>query len=299
MVHSLDLRLLSVFDAIMSKRSVTQAGNALGLSQPLMSQSLSKLRHYFGDPLFVKTSAGMTPTPRAHDLHEQISEVLRIMKESLEPLPTFDPASSSRTFTFLATDFGAALLLPRLLPLLARRGPRIRVRAITAPGKEVEDVLESGEADIAYGSFRFTSSSIHQKRIYDADYVCMARAGHPTIHGKLTEEMYLNASHALVSPVPCGYEGLENFLIKNISSEKFLITIPSFLTIITTLPHSDILFTVPRLVGVKLAQMMKAQLLELPVAIPGFTVYQFWHERYHKDPANKWFREIMREMYNA
>mgnify|MGYP006315772815 CR=1 FL=1 len=283
----------------MSKRSVTLAGQALGLSQPLMSQSLSKLRHYFGDPLFVKTSAGMTPTPRAHDMHSQVAEVLRIMRESLEPLPSFDPASSARTFTFVATDFGAALLMARLLPLLARRGPHIRVRAITAPGKEVEDLLESGEADIAYGSFRFSGSSIHQKRIYDADYVCIARAGHPSIDGALTQEMYLHASHALVSPVPCGYEGLENFLLKNIASEKFLMTIPSFLTIITTLPHSDILFTVPRLVGVKLAQLLKAQLLELPVDIPGFTVHQFWHERYHKDPANKWFREIMREMYHA
>jgi len=296
MIHSLDLRLLSVFDAIMNKRSVTLAGYSLGLSQPMMSQSLRKLRHYFGDPLFVKTSSGMMPTPRAHDMHKQIAEVLRIMKESLNPLPSFDPASSSRTFTFLATDFGAALLLPRLLPMLAKRGPHIRVRAITSPSRDVEDVLESGEADVAYGSFRFSGSSIHQKRIYDADYVCIARAGHPLIDGELTEEMYMNASHALVSPVPYGYEGLENFLLRNIASEKFLITIPSFLTIITTLPYSDILFTVPRLVGVKLAQMLKAQLLELPVDIPGFTVYQFWHTRYHKDPANMWFREIMREM---
>jgi hypothetical protein len=34
-------------------------------------------------------------------------------------------------------------------------------------------------------------------------------------------------------------------------------------------------------------------ILDLPVTIPGFVIRQFWHERFHRDPANKWFRDLI------
>ena len=43
---SLDLNLLRVFDAVLRHGSVTQAGRALGLSQPAMSNALGRLRHH-------------------------------------------------------------------------------------------------------------------------------------------------------------------------------------------------------------------------------------------------------------
>ena len=42
---TLDLNLLVVFDAMMTHRSVTKAGQALGLSQPAMSAAVSRLRN--------------------------------------------------------------------------------------------------------------------------------------------------------------------------------------------------------------------------------------------------------------
>lgn len=290
---SLDLRLLIVFDAVLRKRSLTQAGDSLGLSQPLMSQSLSKLRQYFGDPLFVRTTAGMSPTPRARELAPRIASVIQLMQEAIESPDQFDPAVSRRSFSFVATDFGAAFLLPRLLRHLAEHAPGIRVRAIAAPRHGVEEMLEEGEADLAMGSFAITRSPFYQRRLYASDYVCLARAGHPLAQGVLSEEAYLNAAHALVAPLPIGYEALERFLLESIPAERFVVTLPNFLTVLTTLPSSDALFTVSRRAGVEVARLVGANVMELPVRIPGFIVRQFWHERFHKDPANKWFRDLI------
>src|ERR1700694_4146182 len=44
-----DLNLLIVFDAVMQERSVTRAGNRIGLSQPAMSHALKRLRHMLKD----------------------------------------------------------------------------------------------------------------------------------------------------------------------------------------------------------------------------------------------------------
>lgn len=290
---SLDLRLLVVFDAVIRKNSLTAAGDSLGMSQPLMSQSLARLRQYFGDPLFVRTSGGMAPTPRARELAPKIAAMLQLMQEALESPGDFDPATSTRTFSFASTDFGAAYLLPKLLQHLEKHAPNIRVRATHAPRHGVEDMLEEGEVDLAVGSFAINRLPFYQRRLYDSDYVCLVRGEHPTIRGTLTRETYLSAKHALVAPLPSGYEALERFLLENIPAANFAVIVPNFLTVLTTLPNSNALFTVTRHSGQQVAQLLGTQILELPVDIPGFTVRQFWHERFHKDPANKWFRDLI------
>jgi DNA-binding transcriptional LysR family regulator len=289
----LDLRLLVVFDAVMRKSSVTAAGDSLGVSQPLMSQSLAKLRHYFGDPLFVRTSSGMSPTPRARELAPRIAAMIQLMHEALETPREFDPATSARTFSFAATDFGAAFLLPKILPYLEKHAPGIRVRATHAPRHGVEDLLEEGELDLAIGSLSIGRHPFYQRRLFYTDYVCLARLGHPTIQGSLTREAFLSATHALVSPLPGGYEALERFLLESVPAANLTITVPNFLAMLTTLQSSDALFTIPRHASEELTALLKAQILELPVTIPGFVVRQFWHERFHRDPANKWFRDLI------
>lgn len=290
---SFDLRLLIVFDEIMRRNSLTAAADSLGVSQPLVSQSLAKLRLFFGDALFVRTSGGMSPTPRAHELAPQIAAMLQMMQQTLENPGAFDPAKSSRTFSVAATDFGAAYLLPKLLQYLALHAPSIRVRVAHAPRQGVEDMLEEGEIDLAMGSFAITRSTFYQRRLFESDYVCLARAEHPAIRGTLTRETYLSATHALVAPLPTGYEALERFLLENIPANQFAVILPNFLSVLTTLPNSDALFTVSRRAGQQVAQLLNAQILELPVQIPSFTVRQFWHERFNRDPANKWFRDVV------
>ncbi|SAL51564.1 LysR family transcriptional regulator [Caballeronia turbans] len=290
---SLDLRLLVVFDAVMRKASLTVAGDSLGMSQPLMSQSVSRLRQYFGDPLFVRTSGGMSPTPRARELAPKVAAMIQLMQEALDGSADFDPVTSTRTFSFASTDFGVAYLVPKLMQYLASHAPGLRVRATNAPRYGVDEMIEQGEVDVAVGSFAINRRPFYQRRLYYCDYVCLARSEHPTIRGRLTRNSYLSAAHAMVAPLPSGYEALERFLLEHIPAARFAVVVPNFLTAITMLPSSDALFTVSRHAGEHIGRLLGAQVLELPVDIPGFTVRQFWHERFHKDPANKWFRDLI------
>ncbi|MCA9641315.1 MAG: LysR family transcriptional regulator, partial [Myxococcales bacterium] len=58
----IDLNLLLALDALLSEQHVTRAAQRMGLSQPAMSNILARLRQQFGDPLLVRTAAGMEPT---------------------------------------------------------------------------------------------------------------------------------------------------------------------------------------------------------------------------------------------
>src|SRR5580692_1581826 len=101
-----DLNLLIVFDSVMQERSVTRAGQRIGLSQPAMSHALGRLRHMLKDELFIRAPDGMVPTPRAEALAQPLRNALNEMQLALEPL-TFDPLASDRRFAISLNNFGA------------------------------------------------------------------------------------------------------------------------------------------------------------------------------------------------
>src|SRR5260370_17670473 len=99
----------------MRDRSVTRAGERLGLSQPAMSHALTRLRHMLKDELFVRSPNGMVPTPRAEQLATPIRIALDGLQQSLEPVQ-FDPAKATTTFRIPVANYPPIVLLAPLPP---------------------------------------------------------------------------------------------------------------------------------------------------------------------------------------
>src|ERR1700737_1093656 len=104
-----DLNLLLVFEAILRERSVTRAAARLSLSQPAMSHALSRLRWLLKDQLFVRTPAGMMPTPRAEQLALPVRRALDGLQLAFEP-ETFTPSAAERWFTIAVNNYAAVVL---------------------------------------------------------------------------------------------------------------------------------------------------------------------------------------------
>lgn len=66
-LSGIDLNLLVALDALLAERNVTRAGERVGLTQPTMSNALSRLRYLFNDPLLVKVGRNLELTQRARD----------------------------------------------------------------------------------------------------------------------------------------------------------------------------------------------------------------------------------------
>ncbi|WP_448119145.1 LysR family transcriptional regulator [Pseudomonas serbica] len=86
-LRQLDLNLLLAFDAIYQQRSVTRAAEVMCLSQPAMSNALRRLRELCGDPLFIKSRLGVTPTLVAHRLADFVRAALESLREGLRMIP--------------------------------------------------------------------------------------------------------------------------------------------------------------------------------------------------------------------
>ena len=112
---NIDLKLLAVIGELHRTRSVSQAAERLALSQSTISMSLAKLRKHFNDPLFVRTSAGMEPTPHATELIRVLEKAEILLQSALDHHVVFDPLASNRVFRVQSTDIAQVTLLPKLM----------------------------------------------------------------------------------------------------------------------------------------------------------------------------------------
>ena len=58
----MDVRIMEYMQMIEQEKSLSQAAQKLNISQPALSQALSKLEKSFKSPLFVRSNRQMTPT---------------------------------------------------------------------------------------------------------------------------------------------------------------------------------------------------------------------------------------------
>src|SRR6478752_7073703 len=95
---ALELQHLRVLDVLLRERSLTRAAKVLDVTQPAPSKTLARLRRFFDDPLFVRVSHRMEPTPKALALAEPVADVLERMRALRGEHVVFDPKRSNRTF---------------------------------------------------------------------------------------------------------------------------------------------------------------------------------------------------------
>src|SRR5918997_1900280 len=127
-IASLDLNLLVSLDALLEQRSVTRAAARMGLSQPALSASLARLRRHFGDELLTRVGNEYRLTPLAVQLRELVRVALTGVERVFTAQPGFDPASSTREFSLLVSEYVVVDLGDTIAELLAEEAPHTRLR---------------------------------------------------------------------------------------------------------------------------------------------------------------------------
>ena len=286
----LPLKLLPVLEALLRTGQVSRAAEALGVTQPAVSHALRRLRAELGDPLLVRSGAGMALTPRAQELRALLLPLVQQLQSSLQPA-VFTPATAQRTFTISLSDLGEIQLRLEFLEAFRREAPGCRLRCLRVPVQELAATLESGGADLALGGMLpAMPPGLRQRRMFDYDYVCIARAG---ALRRLTRKAYASASHAVVSRSGDFADHIDPALLQQKLQRHKVISLASTVAAARLVSRSDLVATVPRPVAGQLQQMFPLQALELPVRLPRVVSRMYWHERFHADAANRWLRTLV------
>lgn len=297
--RSLDLNLLRVFDEVMAERSLTRAARNLSLTQPAISNAIRRLRETLGDELVVRSGQGVQPTARALALWPPVREALTQLKESLAP-PEFEPATATSTFVLAMADATAATLIPALVRIVEHEAPGIALRVLPLTTRDPRRLLQDEAADMAVGFFpaaladltaRAQSGDLvafESRRLYDGEYVCVMRPGHPLAHAPLTLDAYCAARHMLVSFSGRPYGFIDEALASLGRQRKIAITVNQFFTAGRVVLNSDLLSVLPRhfvaVTGTADTLVQKA----LPLDVPPVHVDAVWRRRGPQQSAMPW-----------
>lgn len=295
-VHGLDLNLLRVFDAVLRDRSVTGAARHLGLTQPAVSNALARLRSQFEDALFVRTPKGMDATPFARELAEPVRQALALLESALGHGPGFDPATSTRAFRFYMSDLGQIEFLPPLVERARAVAPGVRLEAVAMEVEDIGDALAAGALDLAVGFLPGLGTPVRRQPLFRDPYVCLMRADHPAIGKALTRKQFQAASHALVS-YKGGHRVIEEALERAGLARRIALRVPHFTVVPMVLERSDLILTLPSKVARVYQRRGNFKALPPPVAIQPADVAAHWHERFERDPGNRWLREMVMELF--
>lgn len=299
-LQSIDLNLLLAFEALMEERNVTRAARRVGLSQPAMSNALTRLRRTFDDPLLVRTPGAMTPTHAAHALIEPVRNALGQLRIALEKKPAFDPAASKRAFHVLTNDYAEIILLARLVGTLRKQAAGVSIRVHRPPNvfQPPSRTALSDSYDLAIGFFPDALSldaSVRSEVLFEEENVCIASANHPSIRGKISLRQFASEGHVAVFYKSEGPGVIDTILSQKGLTRKLAVLAPHFASVPFIVAESNLIATVPKRLAIKLRGTLKLQLLPLPIALPALRLSMLWHERMDADPAHAWLRALAAE----
>ncbi|WP_295522263.1 LysR family transcriptional regulator [uncultured Pseudacidovorax sp.] len=292
-LKQLDLNLLLVFNQLLAERSVSGAARALGLSQPAVSNALARLRKAVGDELFLRTSRGMEPTPRATQLAEPVAAALQLLQGALRQDQGFDPATSSRAFTIGMTDIGEIYFLPGLMEALAEAAPGVTVSTVRNTAVQLKDEMEAGHVDLALGLLPQLRTGFFQRRLFTQRYVCLMRQGHPLDKRRIGLREFSAAEHLAVVSAGTGHGVVEDELARQGIERRVRLTVPHFVALGHILAGTDMIATVPERLAQRMAGPFGLRWLAHPAPLPEIGIHLLWHARLHREPANQWLRQLI------
>ena len=291
-----DLNLLPVFLALIEERSVTRAAERLGITQPALSNALTRLRAMLLDPLFIRERYGMQPTQKAMELAPVIAAALASLDDVVLGQQAFDPAKAKQLVTIAPNSYVEFVLVPAIVAQLRERAPGISLRLTPYGADLAETGVVSGATAMALGRFIDPPDNLVVQHLMDEGLSCIVRAGHPQVGQRITRKQYEQLKHVNMLPPGRLRAGLFQVLERQGLKREVAVSVTHFLAIPEVVAVTDYCATLPNQICRRLAHDRRLRILPTPTDLGSFPVEMAWHVRYRHDPAHIWLRSLIGEV---
>jgi LysR family transcriptional regulator, transcriptional activator for leuABCD operon len=290
-LRTVDLNLLTVFDAVMQEQNITRAAQALGMSQPAVSNAVSRLKVMFNDELFVRYGRGIQPTARAYQLFGSVRQALQLVQNEL-PGSGFEPLSSERIFHLCVCSPLDNYLTSIIYNKVEAIAPNIHLVFKSSLNQNTEHQLRYQETEFVLGYEEFRRPEFSCIPLFNDEMVLVASKNHPRMTGPLRESDVYNEQHAVVAldryasfsqpwydtpdkQSSVAYQGMAMVSVLNIVSQTHLVAIA------------------PRWLAEEFSTQLELQIQPLPLKLNSRTCYLSWHEAAGRDKGHQWMEELL------
>jgi DNA-binding transcriptional LysR family regulator len=297
-LSDIDLNLFVVFDAIYTEGNLTRAGEIIGITQPAVSNSLSRLRNLFNDPMFVRTADGMVPTPVSQNIVGSVRQALGLIRSSVQESESFDPLASEKRFRISMSDLSQSILLPYLFGRIKHEAPLIAIDCYHTHRRDMNIELASGNLDLAIDIPLTPDTQIKHAPLFTHPQVCVVRNNHSIVQDKdsLDIATYLELQHIHISSRRGGLGHTDLALGKMGKRRRIALRTQHYLAVAELVSKTDLALTVPRVFADFIEARLPVKHYNLPFEVPPLETHLYWHESTDRDRANKWMREMLLEM---
>jgi DNA-binding transcriptional LysR family regulator len=297
-LRSADLQLLNLFVGIHRLRNLTAAGEELGLTQSAVSRSLSRLRAIYGDPLFLRQSRGVLPTPLADELLPPILTALDLLRATTTRAD-FDPKQTQRLFRVVMSDIGERYFLPRLMRHLAQAAPGLAIQTSQPTLQQLEVGLAQGTVDLVVGFLPKLGLTWHCQALFQEQFVHVARRGHPALTNGLHLDHLRRLPHVLADPPGMPHAAtIERAIQGPDGALPLTLRVGSFLIVGPILAESDLVGTLPSRIAQLVAPHLNLSIYVPPLPIPGFDIAMGWGPRQAQDAGISWLRDTWLTLFS-
>ena len=286
----LDGHILRVFLEILEHSSVSKAAENLDLTQSAVSHTLAKLRRILGDPLFVRSGQGLTPTETAFSMKQPILNVLDGL-QGLTSQRSFDPMSEHMRFVIAANDMQRDLIFPQIVRNALSEGISIEFEFMPS-GQPSVSWLRDGVCQMALTPLPPDAPDIYQKSLFKGKMLCYYDKDTRNPPGSWEE--YCDAEHLVVKFMEGRTSQLVLTGIDKSRIRRPVVTVSNFNAIPPFIKGTRLITT--QLDLMQLKTLKNLNVAALPFESDPVTVYMVWHERSKHDPAHVWLRKRIQEV---
>ncbi len=294
--QTFDTNLVRAFLAIWDTGSLTVASERLGLTQPALSHALKRLRERFDDPLFVRAPQGMSPTPKAAQLHEPFSNAFALIHEAVEQSRRFVPGTSTRRFRIAMSDVSEVYFLPRLLSWLLHVAPAVTIESVPLRAGHIARDMKAGEIDLAIGHIPELEDECASTTLFNDRLVCLVRRDHPMAGRTLTAEELASLRQIDVGATAPSHAVLEAPLARLNLKRNFVLRIRHLLAAPQLVRDADLATIFPESLALQVNRSGEFSILPLGIDLPELEVKLHVHKRQARDKALAWLAQGLREL---
>ncbi len=290
-LRTVDLNLLTVFDAVMQVQNITKAVQLLGMSQPAVSNAVARLKIMFNDELFVRHGRGIQPTARAFQLFGVVRQALHLVQNEL-PGAGFDPAESTRIFNLCVSSPLDNLLTSVIFYHVKKLAPNIQLSFKSCLNKDIEHQLRYQETEFVISYDEFLRPDFSCLPLFEDEMVLVASQKHPRLITTLRVRDIYKEPHAVVSldrfasfsspwyQTPqrqscISYQGMALTSVLNVVSQTHLVAIA------------------PRWLAEEFSESLQLKIFPLPLKENKRTCYLSWHESADRDRGHQWMAKLL------
>jgi DNA-binding transcriptional LysR family regulator len=292
-LNRLDLNLLVALDALLVERSITRAAERLHLSPSATSGALARLREFFGDELLTQIGRRMVPTPLGESLQVAVRDCLLHVQATVEIKPEFDPATSSRNFKIMMSDFVSTVLMPRVLQRMQREAPGVKIELL-ANDEEPWESLSRGEIDFLVLPKNFVRADHPAQVLFEDEYVCVCWSGNSLVGDSISLEQCLALGHVVARLGTQRPPTIDAWFFERFGHTRRVDVVA---TTFGSVPHmlvgTNRLTIMHRRLADVYCNSLPLKVLPVPLEMPRLVEMIQWHKYRDRDPARIWLADLL------